>query len=87
MKEYEEAFNWYRKNSVIAADKMVLEFGGAMETICKHPDRHRNAYKNFHEFSLKKYPYKIIYIINEDRQMIIIVSFYHYKRHPRNKYK
>jgi mRNA-degrading endonuclease RelE of RelBE toxin-antitoxin system len=47
----------------------------------------RNAYKNFHELGLKKYPFAVIYTIEDDKEIVVIHALYHYKRTPKKKYK
>lgn len=38
------------------------------------------------ELTLKKYPFNLIYYIDEERQRVVIVSIYHHKRNPTGKY-
>ena len=85
--EYEEAFIWYKGQSIIAADKLVIAFAEAIKLICKNPQQFRNPYKDFRELSLKKFPYKIIYIIEEPAKCVIIISLFHHKRHPLKKFR
>lgn len=58
----------------------------AITAICSNPHRYRNTYKNLRELTLKKYPYNLIYHINEKKKMITIISLYHHKRNPESKY-
>ena len=84
--EYENAYEWYREKSEIAADNLIIEVEETIRAICKDPYRYRNSYKNLHEVSLRRYPYYVIYFIDDDKKSIIIISLYHHKRNPRNKY-
>ena len=85
--EYKEAINWYNNGSERAAENFVLEVTKKIDMICKHPLRCRNEYKNFRETVLKKYPYSIVYFIDDDTKTIIITSVYHQKRNPKMKYE
>ena len=85
--EYEEAFAWYEAKSTMAADGFIIEVQEAIEIACAHPVRYRNTYKNLRELTLKKYPFNLIYYINEPVKQIVIVSIYHHKRNPKWKYK
>ena len=82
-KDYEQSLKWYMKRSVDAAKKFVVAIDNALQLICDNPTRWRNKYKNFHEISLKKYPFTIIYAIEEDKALVVISSVYHHKRNPR----
>ncbi len=84
--EYEEAFNWYEQKSVIAADNLIVAVQEAITAICKNPYRYRNTYKNLRELTLKKYPYNLIYLIDENKKLITVISLYHHKRNPKGKY-
>ena len=85
--EYEDAFNWYEERSKIAADNLILAVENAIAAICANPYRFRNTHKSLRELTLKKYPYNLIYFIDEEKQLITIVSLYHHKRNPKKKYK
>lgn len=84
--EYEEAFKWYEQKSIIAADNFILAVQDAIAAICANPFRYRNTFKKLRELTLKKYPYNLIYFIDETRQLITIISLYHHKRNPKGKY-
>ena len=85
--EYEEAFAWYEKRSATAADKFVIAVHDAIVAACNNPKRYRSTFKNLRELSLKKYPFNLIYYIDDIRKRIVIVSIYHYKMDPKLKYQ
>lgn len=85
--EYEEAFIWYEERSSIAADSFIIAVGNAIHAACEAPHRYRNTYKKFRELTLKKYPFNLVYHIDDVRATIIIVSIYHHKRNPAGKYQ
>lgn len=84
--EYEEAFIWYEERSVVAADSFIIAVQNAIQAACNDPLRYRNTYKNLRELTLKKYPFNLIYHIDENKKLITVISIYHHKRNPRNKY-
>jgi|SRR5665213_332036 len=84
--EYEDAFKWYEKKSIVAADNLILAVQDAIKGICANPFMYRNTYKKLRELALKKYPYNLIYFIDENKQLITIISLYHHKRNPKDKY-
>ena len=84
--EYEDSFDWYEKRSTLASDAFIDSVQNAIEAICQNPYRYRNTYRNLREITLKKYPYNLIYYIDEERKLIIVFSIYHHKRNPKNKY-
>ena len=64
-KDYEQSLEWYVQRSIDAVEKFVREIDSALQLICTNPGRWRNKYKNFHEITLKKYPFTIIYTIEK----------------------
>ncbi len=85
--EYESSLDWYLKRSFSAGEQFIELVEYTIELICNHPYRWRNEYKGFYELSMKKYPFSIIYTIDDKQELITIVSIYHHSRNPRKKYK
>lgn len=84
--EYEEAFTWYEERSIIAADAFIIAVQNAVNAACNDPYRYRNTYKNLRELTLKKYPFNLVYYPDDEHQTIVIISIYHHKRNPAEKY-
>ena len=82
--EITEAAVWYGVRSEIAGENFRLEVFRTIELICKHPHRARNEYKNFREIILRKFPYTLVYFV--ENETIIITSVFHQKRNPKKKY-
>jgi toxin ParE1/3/4 len=85
--DYESSVSWYLKRSLKAATNFVNDIDRALAHICSDPKQNRNEYKNYYELSIHKYPFTIIYTVEEDLQTVIIVAIYHHKRKPGNKYR
>lgn len=85
--EYESAVKWYLERSLNAADNFTKEMNEKIDAICSDPFRFQATYELFREASLKKYPYSIVFIVDDSRRIVIITSVYHHKRDPKRKYK
>jgi plasmid stabilization system protein ParE len=85
--EFKDAVTWYDLRSKKAAENFVIAVREKIKTICEKPLQYKSRYKYFRETSLKKYPFYIIYFIDDNKQTVIITSVYHHKRNPKNKYK
>jgi plasmid stabilization system protein ParE len=85
--DYEVALRWYAERSLKATENFIIAVDDTLSLICDHPVRWRNEYKFFYELGVKKYPYTIIYTIDPDQKLIIVISIYHHKRNPRKKYR
>jgi plasmid stabilization system protein ParE len=86
-KEYLNSLAWYKRRSFDAAENFIKAIEDALEKIASDPMRYRNTYKKFHEAGVKKFPFSIVYFIDEDEHCIIITSIFHYKRNPSKKFK
>jgi plasmid stabilization system protein ParE len=85
--EYESAVSWYLKRSLNAATNFVNAVDKALALICDDPKRNRNEYKNYYELNVKKYPFTIVYVIEESLRKVIVIAIYHQKRQPGDKYR
>ena len=85
--EYESAFNWYTERSITAAENFIADIDYTLELICSYPNRWRNEYDDFFELGLKKYPFSIIYLIDNAHRLVIVSSIYHHSRNPKSKYR
>jgi plasmid stabilization system protein ParE len=86
-RDIEESVLWYDERSRQATDNFLIEINNALQKICENPDCGTNKYKNYYDFRLKKYPFTIIYIVDNERNMIIVSAVFHNKRNPATKYR
>lgn len=84
--EYLSSLFWYKSKSPYAAEQFVKHIDETLSKIIADPKRFRNTYKNFHEAKVKKFPYSIVYFVDEKEQRIVITSMFHQKRNPRKKF-
>lgn len=85
--EYEDSLEWYLKRSPQAARNFVNAVNEVLEKICETPYRWRNEFEHFHELALKKYPFVIIYSIEEDGKLVVICAVHHFKKESAKKYR
>ena len=85
--EYEKSINWYTQRSEKATLNFIDEVEQIIELICNKPHVNKNIYKNYYEITLEKYPFTIVYSIENEMKLIVITSIYHQKRNPKYKYR
>ncbi|MBI1287684.1 MAG: hypothetical protein GC178_08910 [Flavobacteriales bacterium] len=85
--EFDDATDWYRDRSKLASENFAKEVFQSIDLICKTPHRWPVSDAGFHEFVLKKFPYSVVYRIDEMRKLVLIISVFHHKRHPKQKLK
>ena len=87
VQEYEAATEWYRERSERAVENFAIAVKEKVEVLKQAPTTFKRTYRHFHEVALKRYPYSLIYIIDEKNKQVIISSIYHHKRSPRKKFR
>ena len=87
IKEYAEAIRWYEERSLQAADNFVLYVSQTLNEIENKPEHFRLTYRNYREAKTKKYPYNIVYFIDDKKQTIVITTLFHQKRNPKKKFR
>ncbi|MEM6697043.1 MAG: type II toxin-antitoxin system RelE/ParE family toxin [Bacteroidota bacterium] len=56
----------------------------AIRALGKAPFLFQVRYKNIRQASIKKFPFWIHYLVDEDRQLVIFIAVLHSARDPRN---
>jgi len=85
--EYESATNWYSEKSDQASINFSLAIQERINLLKLDPLRFGKRYKEFREVAVKRYPYNIVYMVDEKENVVTILSFFHHKRNPKTKYK
>jgi plasmid stabilization system protein ParE len=85
--EYEHAFRWYFEKSEATAERFVLAVNEKLNKICSNPWQYKSIFKKFHEVTIGKFPYNIVYFIDDENSRIVVVAIYHHKRNPKKKYR
>jgi len=78
--ELDEAVAWYRALAPGLAERFLDEVRAARQRICDHPDAWHPLGDDVRRFRLERFPYGIIYVINEAE--ILIVAIAHLHREP-----
>lgn len=85
--EYESSVAWYAERSVPAAEQFVIAVEHALSVICQNPYLWRNEYKDFYEVNLRKFPFSIVFTLQESEQLVLVTSLFHHSRNPERKYR
>ncbi|MEP7170157.1 MAG: type II toxin-antitoxin system RelE/ParE family toxin [Bacteroidota bacterium] len=85
--EIEEGYNWYETQQTGLGEKFLDAILSYAKVILKNPGSFKTTYKNFKEIPIKKFPYLIVYFIDERKNMIVIISVFHTSRNPQRKFR
>lgn len=83
-KEIEKAIDSYIPNYTDMPNNFVIQLQSIFNTLKTNPF-FRIRYKNVRSLKLKKYPYSLYFVINENDATVKILSCLHNKRNPKNQ--
>ena len=78
--ELENASNWYRERSDLAARAFINEVVHALKRIAESPESWPQTRANERRFLFRRFPYSIIYRVREDE--VFITAIAHQRRRP-----
>ena len=80
-KDLTDAFNWYENNRSGLGYDFLLQVDAGFNFLIRNPDSHPLEYAGTRKHLLKRFPYKIIYLI--DGYSIVILAVMHSRRNPK----
>lgn len=86
-KELLESVAWYKEKSIFVSENFKFQVDLLISRIEKQPDFFRISYRNYREAKTSRFPYSVVYFVNEKEQEIVITSIFHQKRNPKKKFK
>lgn len=78
--DLKEAFFWYEDKRAGLGYDFLLQVDAGINFINRNPEVHPIEYKRTRKHIIRRFPYKIIYLIEEEK--IIILAVIHGKRRP-----
>ena len=78
--DFDEAVDWYIRRSVGAAIGFIASVDDAIDRISADPERFAPSIAGCRSCSLRKYPFRLVYRVEDVRLIIIAVA--HAKRRP-----
>ncbi|QEK51961.1 type II toxin-antitoxin system RelE/ParE family toxin [Pedobacter aquae] len=84
-KEFLDAFCWYQEQKLGLGDDFKTEIYKHLNLISENPKHYPKKIRELRELVVKKFPFIIIYSIDETSRIIYIASIFHFKRNPKNK--
>ncbi|MBI5599701.1 MAG: type II toxin-antitoxin system RelE/ParE family toxin, partial [Deltaproteobacteria bacterium] len=69
--DLKEAFSWYEDKRFGLGYDFLLQVDVALRVIERNPEVHSSEYKGTKKYIIKRFPYKIIYLIEKERIIIL----------------
>lgn len=74
------AYSWYEDKRVGLGYDFLLQVDAGLNFIARNPNIHPIEYKGTRKHLVKKFPYKIIYLVEKEK--IIVLAVLHGRRSP-----
>src|SRR3990170_8776433 len=78
--DLKEAYSWYEDKRTGLGYDFLLQVDAGLNFIQRNPTIHPIEYKGTRKHLIKRFPYKIIYFVENER--IIVLAVIHGKRRP-----
>jgi len=78
--DLKEAFFWYEDKRKGLGHDFLLHIDAGIRFISRNPNIYKSEYKGSKKHLVKRFPYKIIYLI--EKETVFILAIIHTKRNP-----
>jgi plasmid stabilization system protein ParE len=86
-KEFVEAFVWYGEQQDGLDKLFKLAFDTKLALILKNPYHYKASYKKYHEAFTDKFPFSIVYTIDDKNKEITVIAIFHTSRNLKKKFR
>jgi len=83
IEDINKAFAWYESKRLGLGDEFIDLVMESVELLCSHPRIAAVRYDDTLTFVLKRFPFMIHYIIDEEREAIVVTGVYHTSMSPK----
>ena len=78
--DLDEAYHWYQKQGRGLGAQFIGCVEAVFERICQRPEVHAVVYRNVRQTLVKRFPYVVCYVFEEDK--VDVVAVFHGHREP-----
>ena len=80
--DVKEAFSWYEDKRQGLGYDFLLQVDAGLRFIERNPKIFPSEHKGTRKYLIKRFPYKIVYLIEEER--IVVLAVIHGRRNPKS---
>ncbi len=82
--DLQESYDWYEKRRVGLGDQFIEEVDDYLDLISNNPYQFSVHFSEKYRFALlKRFPFRIVYNIEEDENLVNVTAVFHTSRDPR----
>lgn len=87
LEEINESYEYYEEQQIGLGDYFTSDVYKTIRYIQKFPLHFNKFIKNYRQAKTDKFPFLVVYEIEEENEVIIIISIFHTSRNPKKKLK
>src|SRR5882757_3940656 len=87
IEELTEAFLWYEEQQLGLGKEFRTKVNEKLNKVCNNPLHNRISNKKFHEALTDKFPFLIVYFVDDKNELIVVTAIFHTSRDPKSKFK
>ena len=81
--DLQESYDWYEDQRAGLGDRFITEVDEYLELISKNPYQFAVQFSEKYRFALlKRFPFRIVYNIAEDENLVNVTAVFHTSRDP-----
>ncbi len=86
--DFIEAYEWYEEKQTGLGDRFAVAITKMIGSITDNPEIYgTKERKTFREATIKDFPFIIVYKLLLIKELVVISSIHHTKKHPGKKYR
>jgi len=87
LEELTDAVVWYEEQQEGLGKSLRLTVQNKLKKICNNPFHYKVSHKIYREALTDKFPFLIIYILDEKIKLITVIAIFHTSRSPKKKFR
>ncbi|WP_184546843.1 type II toxin-antitoxin system RelE/ParE family toxin [Mucilaginibacter sp. FT3.2] len=86
-KELSGALSWYEEQQTGLGEIFETAIRRKLNQISRNPYHYKAEYNQFHQALTEKFPFLIVYIVDETVKQITVIAIFHTSRNPNKKFQ
>ncbi|HVD99646.1 MAG TPA: type II toxin-antitoxin system RelE/ParE family toxin [Cytophagaceae bacterium] len=85
--ELEEAIHWYDNKVKGLGEQFLKEIQRSLNSVEKNPELFAKKKRDYRVAHVRKFPFVLVYKIDTEKELVVVLSIFHTKRNPAKKFK
>jgi plasmid stabilization system protein ParE len=79
-----KAKKWYNDQKDYLGEEFKTEVNKEINYIGQFPEHYQRHYKELRQSLIKRFPYAVFYLVEEEKKRVVVVGILHTSRDPEN---